>query len=100
MVARIRLCSCCAVPVTVTAEPRFDPARWLTPAPDHRSSYLPFGAAATRCIGEEFGLAESTLILATTAARWTLSPNPGTPISPATRAVLVPRAFPVHLSAR
>ena len=55
---------------------------------------------ATRCIGEEFGLAESTLILATTAARWTLSPNPGTPISPATRAVLVPRAFPVHLSAR
>jgi cytochrome P450 len=64
------------------------------------ASYLPFGAGATRCIGEEFGLAESTLILATTAARWTLSPDPGTPISPATRAVLVPRAFPVHLSAR
>jgi pentalenene oxygenase len=79
---------------------RFDPARWLTPAPDHRSSYLPFGAGATRCIGEEFGLAESTLILATTAARWTLSPDPGTTVSPATRAVLVPRAFPVHLSAR
>ena len=79
---------------------RFDPARWLTPAPDHRASYLPFGAGATRCIGEEFGLAESTLILATTAARWTLSPDPGTPVSPATRAILVPRAFPVHLSAR
>jgi pentalenene oxygenase len=79
---------------------RFDPARWLTPAPEHRASYLPFGAGATRCIGEEFGLAEATLILATTAARWNLSPDPGTPVSPAARAVLVPRAFPVHLSAR
>ena len=79
---------------------RFDPARWLTPAPEHRISYLPFGAGATRCIGEEFGLAEATLILATTAARWNLIPDPGTRVSPAARAVLVPRAFPVHLSAR
>jgi cytochrome P450 len=79
---------------------RFDPARWLTPTPRHRTSYLPFGAGATRCIGEEFGLAEATLILATTAARWTLTPAAGTPVSPAARAVLVPRTFPVHLSAR
>jgi pentalenene oxygenase len=79
---------------------RFDPARWLTPSPEHRASYLPFGAGATRCIGEEFGLAEASLILATTAARWTLSPDPDTQVSPAARAVLVPRAFPVHLSSR
>jgi pentalenene oxygenase len=79
---------------------RFDPARWLTPTPGHRASYRPFGAGATRCIGEEFGLAEATLILATTAAHWTLTPDPGTPVTPAARAVLVPRAFPVHLSAR
>ena len=79
---------------------RFDPARWLTPTAEHRASYLPFGAGATRCIGEEFGLAEATLILATTAARWNLIPDPGTPVSPAAWAVLVPRAFPVHLSAR
>ena len=78
----------------------FDPARWLTPAPERRTSYLPFGAGATRCIGEEFGLAEATLILATTAARWTLTPDPGTPVTPAARAVLVPKAFPVRLSAR
>ena len=79
---------------------RFDPARWLTHAPEHRASYLPFGAGATRCIGEEFGLAEATLILATTAARWNLTLDPRTRVSPAARAVLVPRAFPVHLSAR
>jgi len=79
---------------------RFDPARWLAPTPEHRISYLPFGAGATRCIGEEFGLAEATLILASTAARWNLSPDSSTPVLPAARAVLVPRAFPVHLSAR
>jgi cytochrome P450 len=79
---------------------RFDPARWLTPTQEHRASYLPFGVGPTRCIGEEFALAEATLILATTAARWTLAPDPDTPVSPAARAVLVPRAFPVQLSAR
>ena len=79
---------------------RFDPARWLTPAPEHRAGYLPFGAGATRCIGEEFGLAEATLILASLAARWTLTPEPGTTVSPAARAVLVPRALPVRLAAR
>jgi hypothetical protein len=51
-------------------------------------------------IGEDFARAEATLILATTAARWNISPDPGTQLSPAARAVLVPRAFPVHLSAR
>ena len=48
---------------------RFDPARWLAPSPELRASYLPFGAGATRCIGEEFGLAEATLILASMTAR-------------------------------
>ena len=55
---------------------RFDPARWLAPSPELRASYLPFGAGATRCIGEEFGLAEATLILASMAARWNLAPKP------------------------
>ena len=47
-------------------------------------------AGATRCIGEEFGLAEATLILASMAARWNLAPEAGTTVSPAARAVLVP----------
>ena len=55
---------------------RFDPARWLAPSPELRASYLLFGAGATRCIEEEFGLAEATLILASMAARWNLVPKP------------------------
>ena len=51
-------------------------------------------------MGEEFGLAEATLILASIAARWNLAPEAGTTVSPAVRAVLVPRAFPVRLTAR
>ena len=34
------------------------------------------------------------------AARWNLAPEAGTTVSPAARAVLVPRAFPVRLTAR
>ena len=49
---------------------------------------------------EEFGLAEATLILASMAARWNLAAEAGTTVSPAVRAVLVPRAFPVRLTAR
>ena len=79
---------------------RFDPGRWLAPAPAQKASYLPFGAGATRCIGEEFGLAEATLILASMAARWDLTPEAGHTVTPAARAVLVPKAFPVRLTAR
>jgi pentalenene oxygenase len=77
---------------------RFDPARWL--APSARAGFLPFGAGPPKSIGDEFGLAEATLILASIAARWTLSPEPGTRVSPRAWAVLVPSAFPVRLSAR
>ncbi len=75
---------------------RFDPGRWLAPAA-HRATFLPFGAGATKCIGEEFGLAEATLVLASITARWNLSPEAGARVSPAARAVLVPRAFRVRL---
>ena len=79
---------------------QFDPGRWLEladgrsgrgaggVAASHRSSFLPFGAGATKCIGEEFGLAEATLALASICARWKLTPEPGHTASPAARAVL------------
>jgi cytochrome P450 len=85
-----------------TQPDRFDPGRWLAPAQAaaHRASFLPFGAGATRCVGEEFGVAEATLILASVAARWNLSRQAGATVSPAVRAVLVPKAFPVRLLRR
>jgi len=84
---------------------RFDPARWLEPAQGTGAGaahygFLPFGAGATRCIGEEFGLAEATLTLASICARWNLTRTPGATVTPAARAVLVPKAYPVRLTRR
>jgi cytochrome P450 len=62
-----------------TQPDRFDPGRWLAPAQAaaHRASFL-----------------------ASVAARWNLSRQAGATVSPAIRAVLVPKAFPVRLSRR
>lgn len=77
----------------------FDPDRWLAGPPAHRGAYLPFGAGATKCLGEEFGEAEATVVLASIAARWELTPTGG-PVTPSARLVLAPKAYPVRLSAR
>ncbi len=82
---------------------RFEPDRWLDPAGGAaapRGSFLPFGAGATKCIGEEFGSAEATLVLASLVARWRLVPEAGDTVPQAARAVLVPRTLPVRLSQR
>jgi pentalenene oxygenase len=81
---------------------RFDPGRWVIRDAQaaHRGAFLPFGAGATRCIGEEFGLTEAVLVLASITARWNLSLRRGATVVPAARAVLVPKAFPVYLSRR
>ena len=58
---------------------RFDPDRWL---PDReaavpRGAMLPFGAGNRKCIGDKFGLAEVTLMLAMVASHWRLRTVPG-----------------------
>jgi pentalenene oxygenase len=78
---------------------RFEPDRWLTGPPAARGSYLPFGAGATKCIGEEFGEAEATIILASLLSRWNLTPTGG-PVTCSARLVLSPASFRVRLSAR
>ena len=86
------------------APERFDPDRWLAPdqpgAMPQKASFLPFGAGAARCIGENFGLAEATLILSSIAARWNFTLEAGVTVSARARAVLAPRRFPVHLAER
>jgi cytochrome P450 len=86
----------------------FEPDRWLDQEqdggrisnPPRRGSFLPFGLGATKCIGEEFGTAEATLALASILARWALTPQTSSAISPTARLVLVPRTLRVRLSRR
>ena len=52
---------------------RFDPARWLEPAPGRpKFAYFPFGAGTRVCVGEQFAWMEGTLALASIAQRWSL----------------------------
>jgi len=57
----------------------FDPDRF---APDRRADavrrgYLPFGAGPRLCVGRDFALLESTLVLAAVAARYAMERLPG-----------------------
>ena len=52
----------------------FDPDRWLDDRADgrHRFAFFPFGGGPRICIGKQFALLESKLILATVASRFEL----------------------------
>ncbi|MFD7551004.1 cytochrome P450 [Streptomyces sp. NPDC059816] len=78
---------------------RFDPDRWLAHDPRH-SPFLAFGAGPRRCVGEEFGLTESTLLLATLIRRWNLTPVPGRPVREVPLATLRPGPVWMHTSER
>jgi cytochrome P450 len=55
---------------------RFNPDRWrdFVPPP---FAYVPFGGGARRCIGEEFALRETAIVLETLLRRFRFSPAPG-----------------------
>lgn len=57
----------------------YDPDRWLPEraAGIPRGAMVPFSAGNRKCIGDVFGQAETTLTLATIAARWKLRHVPG-----------------------
>ena len=76
---------------------RFDPDRWLgeEPAP---FSYIPFGAGARRCIGEEFALQETAVVLEVLARRYRLALEPGARVESAALVTLRP-AGPVPMRA-
>jgi len=72
-------------PYTVQRDPavwpdpeRFDPTRFLGTTPA-RGTYLPFGAGPRLCIGRDFALVESALVLAVIARRFAVRPAPGPP---------------------
>jgi cytochrome P450 len=84
---------------------RFDPDRWTahgrSASPHARRAYMPFGAGQTKCLGEQFANAETTLALASVLARWRpeLRAAPAE-LRPDTRVVLLPRSLPVRLASR
>ncbi|MFC0042305.1 cytochrome P450 [Actinomadura rayongensis] len=61
-----------------SAPERFDPDRWDASRPQPpRYAYIPFGAGARKCIGDQFAYKEAVLALAAISSRWHLSPGPG-----------------------
>ncbi len=82
------------------AEPeRFDPDRWSRPV--NRHAYVPFGGGPTKCVGEQFALAETSVALASMLGRWTPSlVDPDTPPDTSVRLVLAPRRLRVRLRRR
>ncbi len=81
---------------------RFDPDRWLPERGDSisRTAFLPFGAGARQCIGEQFALIEAVLALATIAARWRFHPLPGERVRPSRSITLYPRGLRMRVAAR
>ena len=61
---------------------RFDPDRWLEAATREKAShaYFPFGGGPRSCIGAQFGLMESAVVLAAIAQRWSFSLADGQPV--------------------
>ncbi|HKN96092.1 MAG TPA: cytochrome P450 [Pseudonocardiaceae bacterium] len=82
------------------AEPeRFEPDRWSAAVARH--AYVPFGGGATKCVGEQFALAEASVALASILGAWTPSlVDPDTPPATSVRLVLAPRRLPVRLHRR
>lgn len=61
---------------------RFDPGRWLADPPPF--AYVPFGGGARRCIGEDFALHETAIVLTTLLPRFrfVLAPTANVGVAP------------------
>ncbi|WP_078917655.1 cytochrome P450 [Streptomyces sp. NRRL S-813] len=80
---------------------RFDPDRWLPERPQPpKGAFIPFGAGKRQCMGNEFALAEATLITALIASRWRLRPVPGPAVRPVGAITLHPSALRMTAEAR
>ncbi len=77
---------------------RFDPERWLGPEPPP-FAYVPFGGGARRCIGEEFALHETAIVLQALLQHYRFEKAPGPPVEIAPLVTLRP-AGPVRVIAR
>jgi cytochrome P450 len=75
---------------------RFDPARFLSDAePPTRFSYLPFGAGPRACIGAQFALTETVLVLARLVQAFRIELADDRPVQPVARITLQPDHSPL-----
>jgi cytochrome P450 len=75
----------------------FEPDRWLESEPPP-FAYIPFGGGARRCIGDEFALRETTIVLETLLRRYRFALEPGARVEIAPLVTLRP-AGPVPMRA-
>ncbi|MEU7046489.1 cytochrome P450 [Streptomyces varsoviensis] len=77
---------------------RFRPERWEGRKPN-RSTYIPFGAGARKCIGDRFAHIQATLSLATMTTLWRFDPITDRIPRPAVHATLMPRGLQLRVVA-
>jgi cytochrome P450 len=79
-------------PQVFTEPGRFDPDRWLPEWADTipRNASASFGGGGRKCIGDDFAMVETMIVLATIAARWRLRAIPGNTTRPRPLATLTP----------
>ncbi|PWK77973.1 pentalenene oxygenase [Lentzea atacamensis] len=73
----------------------FDPDRWISQPP--RDAGIAFGGGARKCIGDTFGIIETTLALASITKHWNLHHLPHQTVRPT--ATLVSRPDQLHMHA-
>jgi cytochrome P450 len=83
----------------------FNPDRWADSQQKgqriSRDAFLPFSAGARKCIGDQFGLAESVLMLATITNRWRLAACDSRTVYPTKAATtLRPHGLRLRIAAR
>ncbi len=81
---------------------RFDPDRFLPAAVHARPAhaYTPFGTGERACIGRQFALHESVLVLARLLHRYAIEADPSYALSVTERLTLMPRGFRLGLVRR